>query len=235
VIYTSGTTGVPKGVMLSHGNIASNLAFSLDEFDFQLNTDLAVSFLPLSHITARHVDFALLYRGAAIAYCPFIEEMPRLLRQLHPTIFVAVPRVYEKIYNRVQRGVATGFKKRLYRWAIWVGRAHLAEVMAGKRPSSLAWRLANRLVFSKVLEAMGGRIRIFIRLLRKNSFPTCCSTMNLRRFNAPSVNGSSRRRSPPNTDAVKFWSGISTQPITVITPLVWTRRHSFISTPLRLR
>jgi long-chain acyl-CoA synthetase len=162
LIYTSGTTGVPKGAMLTHGNIASNLSLSLDEFDLQTDSDLAVSFLPLSHITARHVDFAELYRGVTIAYCPFIEEMPRVLRQLHPTFFVAVPRVYEKIYNQVQRGVASGFKKTVYRWAISVGRAHLDQVLAGKRPSSLTWKLANRLVFSKVLEAMGGKVRIFV-------------------------------------------------------------------------
>jgi long-chain acyl-CoA synthetase len=162
LIYTSGTTGVPKGAMLTHGNIASNLSLSLDEFDLQTDTDLAVSFLPLSHITARHVDFAELYRGVTVAYCPFIEEMPRVLRQLHPTFFVAVPRVYEKIYNQVQRGVASGFKKTVYRWAISVGRAHLDQVLAGKRPSSLTWKLANRLVFSKVLEAMGGNVRIFV-------------------------------------------------------------------------
>jgi len=162
LIYTSGTTGVPKGAMLTHGNIASNLSISLDEFDFRLNTDLAVSFLPLSHITARHVDFAELYRGVTIAYCPFIEEMPRVLRQLHPTIFVAVPRVYEKIYNQVQRGVAEGFKKTVYRWAMSVGKEHLAEILGDTRPSSLSWKLANRVIFSKVLQAMGGRVRIFI-------------------------------------------------------------------------
>jgi long-chain acyl-CoA synthetase len=162
LIYTSGTTGVPKGAMLTHGNIASNLSVSLDEFDFEPNSDLAVSFLPLSHITARHVDFAELYRGVTIAYCPFIEDMPRVLRQLHPTIFVAVPRVYEKIYNQVQRGVAIGFKKTVYRWAMSIGNANLGQVLAGKRPSSLTWKLADRLVFSKVREAMGGKVRIFI-------------------------------------------------------------------------
>jgi long-chain acyl-CoA synthetase len=162
LIYTSGTTGVPKGAMLTHGNIASNLSVSLDEFDFQVGTDLAVSFLPLSHITARHVDFAELYRGVTIAYCPFIEEMPRVLRQLHPTIFVAVPRVYEKIYNQVQRGVSVGLKKAVYRWAMSVGWAHMDQIIAGKRPTALVWKLANRLMFSKVLEAMGGKVRIFI-------------------------------------------------------------------------
>jgi long-chain acyl-CoA synthetase len=161
VIYTSGTTGVPKGVMLTHANIASNLSVSLEAFDLS-DSDLAISFLPLSHITARHVDFAELYRGVTIAYCPVTEELPRILRQLKPTIFVAVPRVYEKIYNQVQRAVACGLKKSVYRCAISVGRAHVNEVLAGKHPSSLAWKLANRLMFSKVLEAMGGRVRLFI-------------------------------------------------------------------------
>jgi len=162
LIYTSGTTGVPKGVILTHGNIASNLSVSLDEFDFRADSDLAVSFLPLSHITARHVDFAELYRGVTIAYCPLIEDLPRVLRHLQPTIFVAVPRVYEKIYNQVQRGVAAGLKKQVYRWAMSVGWAHLDLIVAGERPKSLVWKLANRLFFSKVLAAMGGKVRIFI-------------------------------------------------------------------------
>ncbi len=162
IIYTSGTTGVPKGAMLTHGNIASNLSVSLNAFEMRAEEDLAVSFLPLSHITARHVDFAELYRGVTIAYCPVIDDMPRVLRQLHPTFFVAVPRVYEKIHNKVQREAATGIKNRIYNWAISVGRAHRDEVLAGRRPRSLAWRLANRLVFSKVRDGMGGQIRTFI-------------------------------------------------------------------------
>jgi long-chain acyl-CoA synthetase len=162
IIFTSGTTGVPKGAMLTHGNIASNLSVSLDAFELHAESDLAISFLPLSHITARHVDFAELYRGVTIAYCPVVDELPRILRQLRPTFFVAVPRVYEKIHNKVQHEVAAGFKNRLYRWAMSVGRAHLHEVLAGLQPASLAWKLANRLVFSKVRDGMGGRVRIFI-------------------------------------------------------------------------
>lgn len=162
IIYTSGTTGVPKGAMLTHGNIASNLAISLDAFDLYEERDLAVSFLPLSHITARHVDFAELYRGVTIAYCPVIDEMPRVMRELHPTFFVAVPRVYEKIYNKVMRGTATGWKRAIYRWAIAQGKAHMEEVVAGHRPRSLAWKLADRLVFAKVRHGMGGEVRFFV-------------------------------------------------------------------------
>jgi long-chain acyl-CoA synthetase len=161
LIYTSGTTGVPKGAMLTHGNIASNIGVSLEDFDFRQG-DLSLSFLPLSHITARHVDFAELYRGVTLAYCPHMEDMPRMMRELRPTVFVAVPRVYEKIYNQVQRGVAKGVKKQIYRWAMSVGWAHRDLIVAGERPKALVWKLANRVFFSKVLEAIGGRVRIFI-------------------------------------------------------------------------
>jgi long-chain acyl-CoA synthetase len=162
IIYTSGTTGVPKGAMLTHGNIASNLSVSLWAFELFERLDLAVSFLPLSHITARHVDFAELYRGVTIAYCPVIDELPRILREVRPTFFVAVPRVYEKIYNKVLRDTATGWKHAIYRWAISVGKAHMDEVVAGQTPRSPAWKLADHLVFSRVRAGMGGRVRIFI-------------------------------------------------------------------------
>jgi long-chain acyl-CoA synthetase len=162
VIFTSGTTGVPKGVMLTHGNIASNLSLSFKAFEFHGQRDLAVSFLPLSHITARHVDLGELYRGVTLAYCPVIEELPRIMRELRPTIFVAVPRVYEKIRNKVLQDTASGFKHAVYNLAIGIGRRHVRQVTAGRHPRSLAWWLANRLVFSKVTQAMGGRIRIFV-------------------------------------------------------------------------
>jgi long-chain acyl-CoA synthetase len=161
VIYTSGTTGVPKGAMLTHGNITANLSYSLNAFELFPEIDLAISFLPLSHITARHVDFAELYRGVTIAYCPFIDDLPRIMRELHPTFFVAVPRVYEKIYNKVQHDAGTGIKRRIFDWALSVGRDHMAEVVAGRRPRSLAWRLADSLVYSRVRDGMGGRIRIY--------------------------------------------------------------------------
>ncbi len=98
IIYTSGTTGTPKGVMLTHGNIASNVSVSLDMVDVGKG-DLSISYLPLSHITARHVDYALQYHAITIAYCPNIDDLPRTMREVKPTIIVAVPRVYEKVYN----------------------------------------------------------------------------------------------------------------------------------------
>ncbi|HET7206724.1 MAG TPA: AMP-binding protein, partial [Terriglobales bacterium] len=78
IIYTSGTTGIPKGVMLTHGNLASNIACSLQGFGVRAGT-ISISFLPLSHVTARHVDLAMLYNGVTLAYCPLIEHLPRSL------------------------------------------------------------------------------------------------------------------------------------------------------------
>ncbi|HKF06101.1 MAG TPA: AMP-binding protein, partial [Candidatus Sulfotelmatobacter sp.] len=110
IVYTSGTTGTSKGAMLTHGNIASNIQCSLLGFDMHPGL-ISVSFLPLCHITARHVDFSMLYHGVTLAYCPFIERLPEALLEVNPSLFVAVPRVYEKIYGQaIQK--SKGFPKR---------------------------------------------------------------------------------------------------------------------------
>jgi long-chain acyl-CoA synthetase len=161
IIYTSGTTGTPKGVMLSHGNMASNLDCSLAEFPVQLG-DISISFLPLSHVTARHVDFALLYRGVTLAHLSVVNQLPQALLEVKPTFLVAVPRVYEKIHFQTEQK-AQGFpNSTFYNWALSVGKEHRAEVLAGQTPTSRAWRLADRLVFSKVRAGLGGRIGVFI-------------------------------------------------------------------------
>jgi long-chain acyl-CoA synthetase len=160
IIYTSGTTGVPKGAMLTHGNMASNLACSLHGFSLQPG-GLSVSFLPLSHVTARHLDFTMLLHGVVLAYVPHPDQLPRALIEMRPTIFVGVPRVYEKIFAQVDLK-ARGLKRGIYRWALAVGRAQRAEIMEGKRPQSAAWKLADRLLFSKVRAGMGGRVELFI-------------------------------------------------------------------------
>jgi long-chain acyl-CoA synthetase len=162
LIYTSGTTGVPKGAMLTHGNLASNLDCSLDAFVFDKEEEVSLSFLPLSHITARHVDLGCMFRGVTLAYCPNFDDMPRMLKAIRPTFFVAVPRVYEKIYNAVQRGASSGFKKKIFNWALQVGKDHLTETLAGKRPSGISWAIADRLVFSKVREGIGGRVFYYV-------------------------------------------------------------------------
>lgn len=161
IIYTSGTTGVAKGVQLTHGNLTSNMLNSLLGFDVHAG-DVSVSFLPLSHVTARHADIALLYHGVTLAYCPSFEQLPQSLLEVKPRIFVAVPRVYEKIYSQVEqkaKGVAKGV---IYNWALSVGRAHTPKLLAGEVPRSPAWRLAHRLVYSKVRAVMGGRVEIFV-------------------------------------------------------------------------
>jgi long-chain acyl-CoA synthetase len=161
IVYTSGTTGTSKGVQLSHGNLTSNVLNSLNGFEIGRD-EISVSFLPLSHVTARHVDFALLNRGVTLAYCPFIEQLPQTLLEVAPTIFVAVPRVYEKIHGQVEQK-ASGFPKRsIYSWSLSVGNAHRPKVLIGQRPKALSWRLADRLVYSQVRARMGGRVRLFV-------------------------------------------------------------------------
>jgi long-chain acyl-CoA synthetase len=161
IIYTSGTTGTPKGAMLTHGNMASNIAHSLSGFTIR-GGEISISFLPLSHVTARHVDLAMLFRGVTLTYVSVLDQLPQALLEVRPTIFVGVPRVYEKIHGQVD-AKAKGFpKKWIYRWALSVGRAHRAEVLADRRPTSLAWKLCDRLVYSKVRAGMGGRAEVFI-------------------------------------------------------------------------
>lgn len=162
LIYTSGTTGEPKGVMLTHGNITSNLNLSTAEFGFGRN-DSSISFLPLSHITARALDYAMFFYGAQVAYCAQFEKLPQAMREIKPTVIVGVPRVYEKIRQTVeQRSSASGVKKRILSWAVGFGAHHIKTVYDGKRPTSPGWKLANKLVYSKVREAFGGRVEIFL-------------------------------------------------------------------------
>jgi len=161
VIYTSGTTGVSKGAMLTHGNMASNIACALLGFDMRPGL-VSVSFLPLSHVTARHVDLGLIYHGVTLAYCPVMENLPQTLMEVHPSLCVSVPRVYEKMYAKAA-AASRGFPKRsIYRWALSVGRAHKPEILAGETPTSASWKLANKLVFSKIRDGIGGNVETFI-------------------------------------------------------------------------
>jgi long-chain acyl-CoA synthetase len=162
LIYTSGTTGEPKGVMLTHGNIASNLNYSTRTFNWNPDSS-CISFLPLSHITARHLDYALFCYGATLAYCGHFDRLPAAIASIRPTVFVAVPRVYEKIRDVVERRSASKpTVKKLFTWALATGRRHREEILRGQTPSSLRWRLADRLVFQKVKQAFGGRVRDYI-------------------------------------------------------------------------
>jgi long-chain acyl-CoA synthetase len=160
IIYTSGTTGEPKGVMLTHGNLACNFSLSTVPFGFN-ETDTCISFLPLSHVTARHLDYALMCDGTTLAYCPKFDQLAAAMKAVRPTILVAVPRVYEKIRQGIE-GRSHGIKKLIFKRAQRVGRAHREQTLAGKVPSTLVWKLSDELVFSKIREAFGGRVWAFV-------------------------------------------------------------------------
>jgi long-chain acyl-CoA synthetase len=162
IIYTSGTTGEPKGVMLTHGNLATNVNYSTGPLGFT-NSDSCISFLPLSHVTARHLDYAMMCHGAQLAYCPKFEKLPEAMKAVKPTVFVAVPRVYEKIRQAVEgKSAASPVKLKILNWALGVGKKHRAEILDGKTPGGLSWKLADKLVFGKIREAFGGAAHVFI-------------------------------------------------------------------------
>jgi long-chain acyl-CoA synthetase len=161
IIYTSGTTGIPKGVMLTHGNMASNINFFLFGLGFDLGL-ACVSFLPLSHVTARCVDLGLLYSGVTLAHLPQLDQLSQALLEVRPHILLSVPRVYEKAHTQAELQAAKFPVKQIYRWALRVGRAHRPEVLAGVTPRSLSWKLADRLVYSKIRAGFGGRVRTFV-------------------------------------------------------------------------
>lgn len=160
LIYTSGTTGDPKGVTLTHKNMASNLRYSTEGLGI-MKGDSSISFLPLSHALARHLDYAMYAHEATIAYMPKFDDLPNAMKAVRPTIFLAVPRVYEKIRQAVE-GRAKGFQKRILQWALRRGAAHKEEIAQGKTPGSLRWKIANFLVFGKVKEAFGGNTKLYV-------------------------------------------------------------------------
>jgi long-chain acyl-CoA synthetase len=162
LIYTSGTTGEPKGVVLTHANIAANQNYAPVGFHFDA-TDALISFLPLSHVTARALDYIMYTFGVQVAYCSKFDKLPQAMREIRPTVFVGVPRVFEKIRQEVERQTALSpMKKRLLAWAIGVGAGYRDTVYDGRRPSSLLWKTVDKLVYSKVREAFGGRVRVFV-------------------------------------------------------------------------
>ena len=162
VLYTSGTTGDPKGVMLTHNNIASDVQASRMVLPIS-GTDNTVSFLPLCHILQRMVDYLFFWVGCTIAYARSIPTLIPDMQVIRPTVTVAVPRIYEKIYNSVMQ--ARGLKRVLVRWALGVADRAADLRLAGKEPTgllALQYRIADTLVFSKVKKAVGGRLRFFV-------------------------------------------------------------------------
>jgi long-chain acyl-CoA synthetase len=163
LIYTSGTTGEPKGVMLSHANLTSNATDALSSHMLTPG-DLALSFLPLSHVYERTVDYTYIFHGVPIAYVDRMENVQQALLEVHPTRTAAVPRFFEKIYAGIcEKGrQATGWRRRAFDWAMRV--AHEAVPWrAYNKPASLSlkfrWWLADKLVFTKIRTGLGGNIR----------------------------------------------------------------------------
>ncbi len=161
LIYTSGTTGNSKGVMLTHGNITSNLVGTEKSFKWS-SGDGYVSFLPLCHITARHVDYVMFAEGVQVSYCGAFELLAEILKEVRPSNFVSVPRVYEKIRQETERRASSGLKKQIFEWACSIGREHREEILKGQTPTSLSWKLANTLVYSKIKAGIGGRVECYI-------------------------------------------------------------------------
>ena len=162
LIYTSGTTGEPKGVMLTHDNLYANVRAALMEALAVSPSDVSLSFLPLSHVLQRMVDYALFYAGVSIAYVPAMDLVAQSLTEIRPTIAVSVPRVYEKLYARILD--ATGLKRALVVWARQVALDWTTAVFAGGpgRVLALQHRVADRLVFAKIRRQFGNRIRFFV-------------------------------------------------------------------------
>ena len=166
IIYTSGTTGEPKGVMLTHANLVSNLYAARDVLDLTTD-DVALSFLPLSHSFERMASFLYLFTGTTMIFAQNMETIGRDIGVVRPTMITAVPRVYEKMLVRImdkgQSGSAA--KVRIFRWAVGMGVRRARATLRGKRVGPLTAmqaRLADRLVFSKIREGVGGRLRIAI-------------------------------------------------------------------------
>lgn len=163
LIYTSGTTGQPKGVMLTHMNIASNVEAVRRHGVIGLQPgEVVLSFLPLSHTFERMVDYYYWNSGASIAYAESVEKVAEAMVEVKPLVVAAAPRVFEKIYARVMD--SHGVKRALVMWAKRVGEAAVADRISGRAtgPRGFKETLADRLVFSKIREKTGGRIQVFI-------------------------------------------------------------------------
>jgi long-chain acyl-CoA synthetase len=167
IIYTSGTTGEPKGVMLTHDNIYSNVMAGRVAIPFA-GEDTCLSFLPLSHIFERMAGhYQMLATGTSIAYAESIDTVPFNMTEVRPTLVLSVPRLYEKMYARVFDNALAGgaVKKRIFFWARSVADRWADAMLAGRTPRgtlAIQYRLAQKLVFSKLKARTGGRLRYFV-------------------------------------------------------------------------
>jgi long-chain acyl-CoA synthetase len=167
LIYTSGTTGVPKGVMLTHENFCENVNSSLGRLDFG-PTDVHLSFLPLCHSFERTAGYtAVMSCGARIAYAESVDAVSKNLPEVQPTVLISVPRVFERVYAGVMKGLEgqSPAKVKIFDWAVRTGRKVAAVRAAGKTPGPILaaqQKVAHALVFSKLHEKLGGRVRFAV-------------------------------------------------------------------------
>ncbi len=163
LIYTSGTTGEPKGVMLTHNNIISNVIDSGEKYTFS-SDDVPLSVLPLSHVFERSAMYLYILNGMAVYYAESVEKVPDNLREVKPTIFVGVPRIFEKVYAKAKLKAAQtgGLKEKIFDWAMSKAREYARANASGEPVSSaltIKHELADRLVFSKLRQFFGGNLR----------------------------------------------------------------------------
>jgi long-chain acyl-CoA synthetase len=167
-IYTSGTTGDPKGVMLTHANLVSNVLSAVASFAGIGPDDTALSFLPLCHVFERMGGhYLMLHKGVTIAYAESVEKVPENMLEVKPSLMLSVPRLYEKIYARVNEKVAGDppLRQKIFRWALKVGRERFRhEVERTPTPFGLGLEaaLADALVFKKIKARTGGQLRLFV-------------------------------------------------------------------------
>jgi long-chain acyl-CoA synthetase len=169
IVYTSGTTGRPKGVMLTHANVVSNVTATMRRVA-AADGDVFLSFLPLSHTFERTVGYYLpIAAGCCVAFSRSVADLPADLRQIRPTILVSVPRIYERVYAGMQAAVAPSrWRSAMLRWAQAIGWERYRRSAAGLRSSPVSvlldavWPLFDRLVARRVREQFGGRLRIAV-------------------------------------------------------------------------
>ena len=168
LIYTSGTTGTPKGVMLTHHNLAQNVHSSLEQIHIVEPTDVFLSFLPLSHVFERTATYHIcLVKGCQIAFAQSLDLLARNMMEVQPTVMNCVPRLLERIHDKAMKNgtAAGGIKTNIFLWALKTGRKHREVLEEGKTPGFLLvqkHKLAEKLVFSKIKEKTGGRLRFMV-------------------------------------------------------------------------
>ncbi|HMT06407.1 MAG TPA: long-chain fatty acid--CoA ligase [Pyrinomonadaceae bacterium] len=166
LIYTSGTTGEPKGVMLTHANILSNVVDAAEKYTFE-GRDVSLSVLPLSHIFERTGMYVYLMYGMAVHYAESIEKVPDNLKEVRPTIFIGVPRIFEKVYEKARIAAARSnpIRERIFDWAIEVAKEYASTIERGEEVSMALYakhNLADKIVYQKFRDFFGGNLRFCI-------------------------------------------------------------------------